>query len=265
MKLQVLSDIHLEFGLATFDFPVVAPYLALCGDIGDPATAVYKNFLALQATRFEKVFILAGNHEFYHKTVGECKELIRNACQQTPEKLIFLDRSAYELPGGYVVLGTTLWSYVTPAQEVMVKCFLADFRQIRSWRLEDNQRTHAEEVQWLQKALQQVAREDKKALVLTHHAPSTKGTASPQHENSPISSAFSTDLEYLIGPPVCLFAFGHSHFSTDQYINGVRVVSNQAGYPDEGIAFDPAFCVELQSFATMLAPTSRGKNSNVLL
>lgn len=55
LKLQVLSDIHLEFGREGFDFPQTARTLALVGDIGDPGSKLYEDFLLQQATRFQSV------------------------------------------------------------------------------------------------------------------------------------------------------------------------------------------------------------------
>ena len=43
-----------------------APVLGLLGDIGDPFTEVYRRFLEIQATRFDLVLVLSGNHEYYN-------------------------------------------------------------------------------------------------------------------------------------------------------------------------------------------------------
>jgi Calcineurin-like phosphoesterase len=67
-RFQVLSDLHLEVqGLyETFSIPPAAKYLILCGDVGNLR---HKDrvlgFLAAQASKFERVFLVLGNHEFY--------------------------------------------------------------------------------------------------------------------------------------------------------------------------------------------------------
>ena len=39
--------------------------------------------------------------------------------------------------------------------------------------------------------------------------------------------AFSTPLDDMIGDPILLWGFGHTHFSSDQSINGTRVRSKR--------------------------------------
>ena len=99
------------------------------------------------------------------------------------------------------------------------------------WSVTRNNEVHAAELEWLQSAIANVKAAGKKAIVLTHHAPSCCGTSAPEHINSPISSAFGSNLEYILKPPVVLWMFGHTHYSSDQQINGVRVCSNQVLTP----------------------------------
>lgn len=65
VKLQFCSDIHVEFGTEGFLKPE-APFLALLGDIGLTAESDYRTYLLKQSEKFEKVFVIAGNHEFYN-------------------------------------------------------------------------------------------------------------------------------------------------------------------------------------------------------
>lgn len=41
------------------------------------------------------------------------------------------------------------------------------------------------------------------------------------------------DLEYLLDDTVKIWAFGHTHYTSDQVIRNTRVVSNQCRYPRE--------------------------------
>lgn len=247
MLIQVLSDIHLEMSARKghFTFPQAAPYLFLAGDIGDPSDPHYETFLLEQAARFDKVFVIAGNHEHYGKTLEECHDCIARVCSKVPDRLIYLDCDYYDLDE-YCVLGATLWSHVTPQQTRDVQCFIADHRCIKEWGVQQNNQKHAEERDWLLHQIRMTEREGRKAIVLTHHAPSIRGTSAPQHENSMLSSAFCTDLRHLLAPPVVLWAFGHTHYCSDQYVNGVRLVSNQSGYPGEATGlFNPAKVLQL--------------------
>jgi len=72
MRVQYISDIHLELykdlpeaAFVNFITPD-APYLALCGDIGIPDFKNYEKFISWCAPRWNKIFIIAGNHEYYN-------------------------------------------------------------------------------------------------------------------------------------------------------------------------------------------------------
>ena len=58
----------------------------------------------------------------------------------------------------------------------------------------------------------------------------------------------ATDLEGLMGGPVVLWGFGHTHLSSDEVINGTRVVSNQLGYitHDEETGFNSDMYLEIE-------------------
>jgi len=61
--LQFSSDIHLERGYKRDIIPI-KPYLVLAGDIGYPNQDSYKQFLLGMSHKFDKVFVISGNHEF---------------------------------------------------------------------------------------------------------------------------------------------------------------------------------------------------------
>ncbi|OAX79978.1 hypothetical protein ACJ72_05698 [Emergomyces africanus] len=73
-----------------------------------------------------------------------------------------------------------------------------------------------------------------KIVVISHHAPSTKGTSSPSDEVSPWSSAFGTGLLQSKGrscfDDVQFWIYGHTHHCTELTCGEVRLVSNQRGY-----------------------------------
>ncbi|KAJ4865490.1 calcineurin-like phosphoesterase domain-containing protein [Trichoderma breve] len=72
IRIQILSDLHLEIGqqYMSYTFPVTAPFLLLAGDIGRLVDyGNYKAFLEMQASRYKKVFLVLGNHEFMNSTM----------------------------------------------------------------------------------------------------------------------------------------------------------------------------------------------------
>lgn len=82
MKLQIMSDSHMQvdcgFGreYGKFDFPVAAPNLVLLGGMGRICDQELRDFIVAQLARFERVFYVMGEDEFYGSTfVG-----VRVAC-----------------------------------------------------------------------------------------------------------------------------------------------------------------------------------------
>lgn len=78
--------------------------------------------------------------------------------------------------------------------------------------------------------------QQRKIIVVTHHAPMTTGVSSPYYEQTQnsetrlINTAFATDLHHLMGSPVVLWISGHTHYSAIQQYNGTHIASNQLGY-----------------------------------
>ena len=75
MRIQYISDIHLETRKQTAPFKSilepVAEYLVLAGDIGNPITPIYEEFLKYCSDNFVTVFYVLGNHEYYNSYKAE--------------------------------------------------------------------------------------------------------------------------------------------------------------------------------------------------
>ncbi len=104
LSIQIISDIHLEI-VKRFTIIPRAPYLALLGDIGDPGSERYSDFLREQTRLFEKVFVLVGNHSCYGRTPAIASQLISEICEKDPEHLVLLDKTSYEIDETYTVIG----------------------------------------------------------------------------------------------------------------------------------------------------------------
>lgn len=105
-------DLHIEFGHLTSPLLTPSsPYLALIGDIGlaKRKTDQYRQFLLEQADRFEQVFVVPGNHEFYHSTVTEALAIMEEVCNLRPNLHCMLQKRVDLCEGNVVVLGTPLW------------------------------------------------------------------------------------------------------------------------------------------------------------
>lgn len=237
---QLMSDMHLE--ICDWDpmgYTAEAPNLMLAGDIGVPGSPRFVKFLTTVSAAHERVFVISGNHEFYGLTVVEADMAMQVMC--TFCNVTFLNNSTFDLPDGVRVVGTTLWSSVSVEQRSDVSCFIADHRMISGWNVTRNNERHERDVTFLRSEITRARSDGVKLVIMTHHAPLSTGTGQPCHQNSSLSSAFHTDLSTLMGPPVSLWCFGHTHHCSSQVVNGTHVASNQRGYVTSHRREDEAF------------------------
>lgn len=114
----MLSDLHLEF-LSSIQVESMidkvvchgADVLVLAEDIGNPRDRSYADFMRRVSTHFPKVFVIAGNHEFYGGSVGKTEECISQICSEI-DNVSYLSNHAEEYNGFYWI-GTTLWYSIT--------------------------------------------------------------------------------------------------------------------------------------------------------
>lgn len=242
---QVLSDLHLEINqqYSSYEIPVCANTLILAGDVGRLTDYDgYLEFLQKQTERFETVFLVLGNHEFYKESFTTALEKAKQL-EREPSlngRLILLHQRRYDIPDSHVtILGCTLWSKVPIEAKDIVKSKIQDFRQIQDWTIDDHNAAHDADHAWLLREIQSICKENQKLrkqdqprsiLVVTHHAPSLRKTSSSRHENNPWSCAFGTDLLSHTAVGVKVWVFGHTHYTTEFVYRGTNVVSNQRGY-----------------------------------
>lgn len=265
---QLVSDIHLEFHGAEADVEASgdmerrAPVLILAGDIstlrGDPRAAL-RRFLRRMALRFELVVLVPGNHEYYGMEYHAANAALAAACAAAGANCRLLIRGALRLNGAVRVVGCTLWSHVPREHAAAVGSGLNDYRLIslangtrgaQRLRPADTNVWHAAEREWLEAHIVAARAASEPLVVVTHHAPLLRGTSEPQYDNSPLIHAFATDLPGMLAPPVVVWMFGHTHYSSDRTLpGGTRVVSNQRGYfPGNRGGLRPGLRIEIPSY-----------------
>ncbi|OCT44580.1 hypothetical protein CLCR_06137 [Cladophialophora carrionii] len=230
LRFQIMSDLHLEVGnqYETFQVPVEAPFLILGGDIGRLRDyESYLSFLATQCAQFDTVCLVLGNHEFYGISRSEGLALAEQLEKEerTMGKLKLLHRRRLD-------------SHIRLQNRDEIERRVNDFRQIQDWNVDQHNKEHERDVDWLRteinliKAGSDGAGSTKSILVVTHHAPVRKGSSDPMYEESPLADAFSTDLigvHEQLGS-VHWWVFGHTHYTTQWREQGVNLISNQRGY-----------------------------------
>jgi hypothetical protein len=108
----------------------------------------------------------------------------------------------------------------------------------RAFLPEDALAIHTRSRAWLEGVLAEPF--DGATVVVTHHAPHML-CQHPSFPMSAIGTAFLSDLSELV-EQADVWCFGHTHANLDVTVGKCRLVSNQRGYPGEGVmGFDPAF------------------------
>lgn len=258
MKIQVASDLHLEF-LAqaerdVFRLPdVEADVLVLAGDIHQ-----HTHGLTWAATTgVANVIYVPGNHEFYNAHLHGLSVQLGQIANELSPPVHLLDNRAVVI-NGVRFLGTTLWTDFSlngpgPAQFAALlaaKSIMADFSCIRygstGWFLPPQSVIlHRAAIEWLSKEL--AAPFEGPTVVVTHHCPHP-ASVPERFKGSVLTPAFCSDLTWVMDRyHPALWIHGHTHDAFDYVVDwsdgsgGTRVVCNPGGYPDELEAgFDPA-------------------------
>lgn len=269
---QIISDLHLETH-SSYDFPIkhAAPNLALLGDIGQIAHDGLFDFLERQLKRYWNVIFILGNHEPYGTSWVLAKARVRSfeARMQAVRKsstignFVFLDQGRWDVNETLTVLGCTLFSKISSPQRVEVEKRMRDFRETRDHAVEDHVIAHQSDLDWLNNQVKSISETEpqRKIAVFSHYSPTLdKRAVAPRHRDSPISSAFATDLSQepcWTDQAVLFWAFGHTHFNcdfTDKH--GKRIVANQKGY---------ASSIEADYKISGVYTIGQGDNSGLLL
>lgn len=228
MKITCLSDVHTEFmtydEVTVFEFPSDIDYLILNGDIGSPDDTKYLHFIALASEKYRKVFVIAGNHEYYYHTIEQTKRLINKICAKF-NNVVFLDNEIYKFEDGTVLIGSTLWSQLDTSRLRYIKSNLSDFSLIHDMNIDNYLSFHARAVEFIK---EEIEKAKEAVIIATHHSPTIDILADPFV--SDLKSCFSSDLGFLVdNNTVKAWFYGHTHYN----YNDGKLISNQVGYPGE--------------------------------
>ncbi|KAL3426851.1 hypothetical protein PVAG01_00360 [Phlyctema vagabunda] len=245
---QIASDIHMERGGATYDFPLVremrADFLVLAGDIGslrNEHREKYLNWLKAHTAQRQAVFLTCGNTDFHStgRTINEDYEEF-DKLGEDPRfegRLKTLNRDEYvvtsEGSGTIYVLGCTLWSNLDNSEEASLSN-LSDFRLIKGNSFSAQKARYEKDLKYLQQRVAWIRSHEPKAriLIVTHHAPSRTKISRRELDGNVMCSYFGSDI--LEGKDAIpglgegdVWVFGHTHLTTTWKNGGVEVHANQ--------------------------------------
>lgn len=236
---QYFSDIHTEcykgnpkkLRKLLQGLEVQAPYLILAGDIGDPHSLIYKEFLMDIGKLFEAVFIVAGNHEYYSKdkNMFEVRQQIKEVCMQVGN-IIFLENETYLIPDTDIrIFGATFWTDIKIDEEKYVKNMIGDYRYIPDFSVEKCRELHKMSCEKLQGSLDEY---NDRFIVISHHLPSYS-LIDPEYQNSLINSAYASDIS-ISNERIVAWVAGHTHTPIEKEKYHV----NPIGYKGENMKRD---------------------------
>lgn len=249
MKIQLLSDLHLEFGqLALPDSQ--ADLVILAGDV-----AIQHHGLRWIQKYFASIPVLyvLGNHEYYGHRYPLLLDELRKQFADSNIHLLEDDVFHYQRVNFF---GATLWTDFNlhgtreHSQETCQQR-MNDYRKIGfypsfgpitpSQVLRIHNRSRAALKQFL------TAHQSQTNVVISHHAPSLRSIPST-YKTSELSPAYASHLDALIEQyNPTLWCHGHIHESVDYRIGHCRVISNPRGYAnvDPNPQFNPSYLLEL--------------------
>ena len=93
-QFQICSDLHVEFHDKLPDLlDPASRYVAFLGDIGVVSKESYGQYVLQQADRYEKLLLLAGNHEYYDDYMSNTLAKIEQICS-SHSHLQFMNRTS---------------------------------------------------------------------------------------------------------------------------------------------------------------------------
>jgi Icc-related predicted phosphoesterase len=276
MRIQIVSDLHLELSDCNIQNKNNAEILILGGDImiaqnlhdfneDDPIVPVldtqrgrtkrFRNFLKRVSNEFLHIIYIAGNHEYYHGKFPLAQEYLREECEKY-NNIHFLEKHNF-IYNDINFVGATLWTDLNNCDSATlfsVQHNMNDYQVIRNSNKNfsklqplDTFAEHKLTINYFKNVLKD--KENENFVLVGHHSPS-KLSKKPKYENDfYINGAYSSDLsEFILDhPQIKLWTHGHTHKFFDYMIGSTRIVCNPRGYEgyelDSG--WDPNFTIEI--------------------
>jgi predicted phosphodiesterase len=235
MKLQIFSDLHVEFE-SFYPPETEADVVILAGDIH-----VGKKGIDWAKTNFadQQVLYVLGNHEYYGRAYPKHIDDLRKLTSSSNVHILENDRLVID---DVTFLGCTLWTDFQLFGDPKIAGYYATQRmtdyhkirvdpQYRKLRSLDTAVIHAKSLRWLQESVLNLQGE--KLVIITHHAPSARSIPASFQEDI-LSAAYASHLEaFVTESGAKLWVHGHLHTQQDYSIGNTRVICNPRGYPDE--------------------------------
>ncbi len=256
MKIQLLSDLHLEFRhgkvfddtkaawsiepewrhflrSATCDKPGET-ILVLAGDIlplaevdgGRVGPQFAADVFAQLTMTYKKVVYVLGNHEYYGASSWAAVKDVVKTLQTLYPNLAILQNDVVTIEGQRFI-GGTMWYRPIRDHHLIPGCWTPVYTENANFR-----RLLESEVKPTD-------------IVVTHHLPSMH-CVPDKFKLSPSNGYFVCEMDQFIEKrQPKLWCFGHTHSSVNFSFDNTRILANPAGYPGERKDWDPKLMVQV--------------------
>ena len=261
MKIQVASDLHLEFerqyksdkGFVPFNLGHTdADVIVLAGDIGVGFKEESKFCEQIARTHGKPVVFVLGNHSFYNQ--GNIDRIRGKWAKYESENVHYIDEGRHWTYKGVNFVGGIFWTDfnnynvmdMTVADQMM-----NDYRGCRMTKMDSNldnmnswnkdgtessefyftPRRSVDEHYKTKEYMNYMLGEWKgqKNVVVTHHLPSGK-SGDIRFRGNALNPAYYSNLdEWVMDRDISLWVHGHTHGSNDYMLGDTRVVCNPRG------------------------------------
>lgn len=250
IKFSLLSDVHLEFyksdklkklldklmkSITSND-----SILLLAGDIGRLDTKsyfdTYKLFLNTLSPLYQKMLLIAGNHEYYGLSIEEGNKQLKEL-ETSVDNLSFLNNDTYtinrENRRPLSILGTTMWGSTDLTYHRSINDFhkIDDFRENPLKYLDSHRNCKL----WLESQLE-TYKDDHDLVIMTHHVPSYRLNDPKYEKFKHLNSYYTSNLDHLfLDKSIKYWTYGHTHtFYNDKLKDSnINFLCNPYGYPGE--------------------------------
>ena len=264
MRIHLQSDVHIEFDREPTHTLPGGDVLLLAGDVcvadllrkertdkkARAHTRVCDAFFKEECAKYDKVYMILGNHEHYHGVFDNTAMIMREYLKDT--NVTLLDKEWVRLNDHWELFGGTMWTdydqsdwfamqdaknkmndhriiekIKPPGDEPVVggeaKPYVGRF--LPEDAVLEYQDTVAELVSHV------IDHPDTKKIIMTHHAP-TAQSIHPRYAGMRLNAAYYTEMSNWImdQPDIKYWFHGHMHDNFDYIVGECRVVCNPRGY-----------------------------------
>jgi Icc-related predicted phosphoesterase len=230
MKIQFLSDLHLEFGLEINKDLInpVGDLLIIAGDLNQGLNNVIHSLKEISKFTNIPILYVLGNHEYYDSFYKSRQEMYNKLLKL--KNIYLLDRNAIEI-NNILFIGATGWTDGSYDKYIHGLHYpIEDLRRIGGIKEADGgEKWGKKDIKFISTTL----RENYKKIpcvVITHHAPTPLSLAE-RYRGSKLNLFFINNWSKIIDKySPKLWIHGHCHNSFDYQIYNTRVVCNPSGY-----------------------------------